>query len=103
MADGAAPWNARLGRQVLVLATERGGMNRPGPTTMTWLRACGRFFAEKIGLHRLGVILSIAIIAVAAVVLYRKLHNINIGKVLKAMATVEYTDVAVAALFVALG
>ena len=70
---------------------------------MTWLRGFGRFFEQKIGLHRLGIILSIAIIAVAAVVLYRKLHNINIGKVLTAMATVEYRDVAISAMFVALG
>ena len=70
---------------------------------MTWLRAFGRFFEQKIGLHRLGVILSVIIIAIAAVVLYRKLHNINVGKVLTAMATVEYRDVAIAALFVALG
>jgi uncharacterized membrane protein YbhN (UPF0104 family) len=36
-------------------------------------------------------------------VLYRKLHNINVGKVLTAMATVEYRDVAISALFVAAG
>ena len=36
-------------------------------------------------------------------VLYRKLHNINVSKVLTAMATVEYRDVAIAALFVAGG
>ena len=70
---------------------------------MTWLRAFGRFFDQKIGLHRLGIFLSIVIIAVAAVVLYRKLHNINVSKVLTAMATVEYRDVAISALFVALG
>jgi uncharacterized membrane protein YbhN (UPF0104 family) len=70
---------------------------------MNFLRAFGRFFEQKIGLHRLGVALSIIIIAVAAVVLYRKLHNINLGKVLTAMATVEYRDVAIAGLFVALG
>ena len=39
-------------------------------------------------------VLSLIIIAIAAVVLYRKLHNINVGKVLTAMATVEYRDVA---------
>jgi uncharacterized membrane protein YbhN (UPF0104 family) len=70
---------------------------------MNFLRAFGRFFERKIGLHRLGVALSILIIAVAAVVLYRKLHNINFSKVLTAMATVEYSDVAISALFVALG
>ena len=70
---------------------------------MNWLRAFGRFFEQKIGLHRLGIILSVLIIAVATVVLYRKLHNMNVGKVLTAMATVEYRDVAISALFVALG
>ena len=70
---------------------------------MAWLRAFGRFFEQKIGLHRLGIALSLIIIAVAAVVLYRKLHNINVGKVLTAMATVEYRDVVISALFVAAG
>jgi len=70
---------------------------------MGLLRAFGRFFEQKIGLHRLGVFLSLLIIAVAAVVLYRKLHNISISKVVTAIATVEVRDVAIAALFVALG
>lgn len=70
---------------------------------MNFLRAFGRFFEQKIGLHRLGVALSVLIIAVAAVVLYRKLHTISVSDVLKAMAAVEYRDVAISALFVALG
>jgi uncharacterized membrane protein YbhN (UPF0104 family) len=69
---------------------------------MKWLRAFGRFFDQKIGLHRLGIALSALIIAVAAVVLYRKLHNMNVSKVLTAMSTVEYRDVAISAMFVAL-
>jgi uncharacterized membrane protein YbhN (UPF0104 family) len=67
---------------------------------MEWLRSLGRFFDEKVGWHRVGFILSAGIIVIAAVVLYRKLHNINISKVLTAMATVEYRDVAIAALYV---
>ena len=70
---------------------------------MSWLRALARIFDQKIGWHRVGFILSATIIAIAAVVLYRKLHNISIGKVLTAMATVEYRDVALAALYVAAG
>jgi uncharacterized membrane protein YbhN (UPF0104 family) len=70
---------------------------------MNWLRGAARFFEEKIGWHRLGFVLSISIIAVAAWVLYRKLHDINLAKVLNAMATVDYSDVALAALFVAGG
>jgi len=68
---------------------------------MDWLRALARFFDQKIGWHRVGYILSITIIVIAVTVLYHKLHNINVGKVLNAMATVEYRDVAIAALFVA--
>jgi glycosyltransferase 2 family protein len=70
---------------------------------MDWLRSAARFFDQRIGWHRIGALLSITIIAVAAVVLYRKLHDINLGKVVAAMATVEYRDVAIAALFVAAG
>jgi uncharacterized membrane protein YbhN (UPF0104 family) len=70
---------------------------------MNLLRALARFFNEKIGWHRVGIAISVAIIAIAAVVLYRKLGTINAGKVLTAMATVEYRDVGVAALFVAAG
>jgi uncharacterized membrane protein YbhN (UPF0104 family) len=68
---------------------------------MQWLRAVARFFDQKIGWQRVGFVLSVAIIAVAAVVLYRKLRDINVSKVLTAMATVEYHDVLIAGLFVA--
>jgi uncharacterized membrane protein YbhN (UPF0104 family) len=67
------------------------------------LRAVARFFREKIGLHRVGILLSLTIVAVAGFVLYRKLHGIDFNKVVLAMATVEHRDVALAALFVALG
>jgi len=70
---------------------------------MKALRALARLFDQKIGWHRVGVILCITIIAIASVVLYRKLQNINVSKVLTAMATIEYRDVAIAALFVAAG
>jgi len=66
-------------------------------------RAVARFFGEKVGWHRVGIVLSITIIAIAALVLYRKLHGIDVNKVLLAMATVEYRDVGLAALFVAAG
>src|SRR6202521_3981530 len=67
------------------------------------LAAVAKFFGEKVGLHRFSVILSVTIVAVAAFVLYRKLHGIDVNKVLNAMATVEYRDVAIAAMFVACG
>src|SRR3954468_11934101 len=93
---------ARVGRQVLGPSLRSLGGAGLGHM-MGLLRAFGRFFEEKIGLHRLGVLLSLIIISIAAVVLYPKLHNINVGKVLTALATVECGDVAVPALFVAAG
>jgi uncharacterized membrane protein YbhN (UPF0104 family) len=70
---------------------------------MDWLRAAARVFNRWVGWHRVGFVLSATIIAVAAVILYRKLHNIDVGRVLTAMAMIEYRDVALAALFVAAG
>src|SRR5712691_2049464 len=67
------------------------------------LRAVTRFMSEKVGWHRFGILVSLSIIAVAGLVLYRKLQGLNVNKVLNAMATVEYSDVALAALFVAGG
>lgn len=67
------------------------------------LRAVARFFHEKIGLHRVGILLSLTIVAVAGFVLYRKLHGIDVNKVLLAMATIEHRNIALAAMFVALG
>ena len=70
---------------------------------MNALRALARIFNQKVGWHRVGVILSITIVVIASVILYQKLQNINVSKVLTAMATVEYRDVAIAAVFVAAG
>ena len=41
------------------------------------LRAVARFFQKTIGWNRIGVLLSIAIIAVAVVVLFHMLRDIN--------------------------
>jgi len=65
--------------------------------------AVARFFEEKVGWHRFGVALSFTIIVVAAFVLYRKLQGISVSKVVQAMTTVEYRDVLLAALCVAVG
>ncbi len=64
--------------------------------------AVGGLFA-KIDWHRIGIAVSLTIIVVAAVVLYRKLQGVDVNKVLNAMATVEYRDVVLAAVFVAAG
>ncbi|MGA7485409.1 MAG: UPF0104 family protein [Xanthobacteraceae bacterium] len=61
------------------------------------------FCDRKIGWNRLGAVLSVAIIAIAAVVLYRIMRTINAGEVLDAMVTTDWRDIALAALFVAGG
>ena len=49
------------------------------------LRAGARFFQNTIGWNRIGVLLSLAIIAVAAVVLYHMLRDIDVDEVLGAL------------------
>ncbi|MFA6267736.1 MAG: UPF0104 family protein [Pseudolabrys sp.] len=67
------------------------------------LRAVARFFHRYVGWNRLGFLLSIAIIAVAASVLYRMLHKIHINEVWTAVHATNIRDVGFAALFVAGG
>src|SRR3990170_1860886 len=67
------------------------------------LRAVARLISEKIGWHRIGFALSVAIIAAAGVVLYRMLHNIDINQVFKALRATDERDFLLAALFVAFG
>ena len=61
------------------------------------------FCDQRIGWNRIGVALSLTIIAVAAVVLYRILRTIDAGEVVEALVTVNLRDVTLAALFVAGG
>jgi glycosyltransferase 2 family protein len=67
------------------------------------LYSFAKSFDEKIGWGRVGVLLSVAIIAVAAVVLYHTLRDIDFDEVVAAIEAVEKHDVARAALFVAAG
>jgi uncharacterized membrane protein YbhN (UPF0104 family) len=60
-------------------------------------------FDDKIGWRRVGIALSLTIIAIAAMVLYHALHDINFSRVINAIKAVEKHDVARAALFVAAG
>ena len=70
---------------------------------LTWLRAVARFFQDKVGWHRIGVVLSIGIIAVALVVLYRILRGIDADEVVEALKATEPRHIAIAAFFVAAG
>jgi uncharacterized membrane protein YbhN (UPF0104 family) len=65
------------------------------------LYGCVKSFDERIGWSRLGFALSITIIAVAAVVLYHMLREIDLDDVIDAVEAVEKHDVAKAAIFVA--
>jgi glycosyltransferase 2 family protein len=67
------------------------------------LYSFAKSFDDKIGWGKVGILLSITIIAVAAVVLYQMLRAIDVGDVLEAVAAVEKHDVAKAAMFVAAG
>lgn len=67
------------------------------------LRAVARFFQEEIGWNRLGIVLSLAIIAVAGVVLFHMLRDIKVDEVVRALKAVEPHHIAAAALFVAGG
>lgn len=67
------------------------------------LQAAAEAFDRRIGWHRLGVVLSIAIIACAAYVLYRTLHDLDLHEVIKALRGFSTRDIALAAGFVALG
>jgi len=68
-----------------------------------WLRAVARFFQNKIGWNRIGVLISLSIIAIAVYVLVHMLHDINVDEVIKAMRATSWTRIAAAAVFVAAG
>lgn len=67
------------------------------------LRSMARFVSEKVGWHRIGFALSVLIIVVAAVVLYRMLRGIDINEVYAALRATDPKDIWLAALFVAFG
>ena len=70
---------------------------------LTWLRAVARFLTNTIGWNRIGFLLSVAIIAVAAVVLTHMLRDLDVDQVFAAMKAVTPHRIALAGLFVAGG
>jgi uncharacterized membrane protein YbhN (UPF0104 family) len=64
-------------------------------------RLISRFCDEKIGWNRVGLFLSLAIIAVALVVLHNTLRDIEVKEVVQALKTADLQDIAIAALCVA--
>jgi uncharacterized membrane protein YbhN (UPF0104 family) len=75
----------------------------PSPKVLVALRRAARFCDRTFGWNRIGVALSVAIIAIAAVVLVRILRDIDVREVIHALVTVDPRVVALAALFVAGG
>src|SRR5665213_3662287 len=67
------------------------------------LRAVARFFQDKIGWNRIGVLLSVAIIAVAAVVLVHMLRDIDVNDVMHAVKATPARNIVVAAACVVAG
>lgn len=67
------------------------------------LRAAMQFADKKIGWNRIGVVLSLVIIAFAIEILWRTLRGIEFSEVLTAIKATEPHDVILAALFVAAG
>ncbi len=68
-----------------------------------WLRAVARFFQNKIGWNRIGMLLSLTIIAVALIVLVHMLRDINVHEVIRALHKTKPRHIAAAAAFVAAG
>ncbi|WP_316184444.1 UPF0104 family protein [Bradyrhizobium sp. SZCCHNRI1003] len=67
------------------------------------IRGATSFLRQKQVLHKLGVIVSIAVIAIACRVLYHMLRGIDTGEVLEAIKSTEPYQIGLAALFVAAG
>ena len=66
-------------------------------------RAAYRFCDERVGWSRIGFAISIAIIAIAAYVLYNTLRGIDLKEVGQALVAIDPRNVLLAALFVAGG
>jgi uncharacterized membrane protein YbhN (UPF0104 family) len=67
------------------------------------LRTAARFVDETIGWNRVGLALSLAIIATASFVLYRTLRGIDLREVLNAIETTRPRNILFSFLFVAAG
>lgn len=67
------------------------------------LRATARFIDKKIGWSRIGLALSLVIIASAATVLFRILRGLNVADVIIALKATETRDIVLGGVFVAAG
>src|SRR5271154_7364418 len=70
---------------------------------LTKLRGAARFFYSKVGLSRIGVALSLTIIIVAVVVLYRILRDIDPDSLIDAIEATDWRTLIIAGAFVVAG
>ena len=75
----------------------------PERSMLSRLRGTARFFDTKVGLSRLGLLLSLTIITVAVVVLYRILRVIDPDELVDAIEATDWRTLFIAGLFVAGG
>ena len=74
-----------------------------GEAVLDALRKAARFCDEKLGWNRIGFLLSITIIAIAAMALFHILRHIRVAKVIEAMLAAHTSDIVWASVFVAGG
>jgi uncharacterized membrane protein YbhN (UPF0104 family) len=67
------------------------------------LRGAARFLDEKIGWNKVGVALSVTIIAIAVSVLYRMLSDLNLDDIVDALDAIAPSDIVWAGICVAAG
>ena len=65
------------------------------------LQGAAHLFDRKIGLGRLGLALSLAIIVIAVVVLYHTLRDLDFEELVDAIEATDWRTLGIAALFVA--
>src|ERR1700722_708648 len=74
-----------------------------GGAAFSVLRKAARFCDEKLGWNRIGFLLSLTIIAIAAMALVHILRHIKVAAVIEAMLKANASDIVWASLFVAGG
>src|SRR6201991_402878 len=67
------------------------------------IRRAVSFLRQKQILHKLGVAISVTVIAIACYVLYHMLRGIDVDDVIEAIKQTDYSSIALAALFVTAG
>jgi glycosyltransferase 2 family protein len=74
-----------------------------GVSMLKVMRAIARFLDETVGWNRVGLVISLGIIAIAVTVLYRMLGDLDYAEVMDALRSVPPSHIALAAVFVCAG